>query len=522
MSGTTTVTPKLTATRGRKSAAKKASKRKTNKPAALPSRTKTPMNQGIYIPASRVKHYLDSAGLNKKIEDAITELRDAEPHDEEITTLVKNEKTKKPKKEVTGTRRTELISWDKLSEATRSMVGEARSANDEREKALDKAEKAHQERLKEMSPDERKRYDDKLTKAEAEDAARIAERQAKAAQLAEDIKSGKVDAKKHPVRGPKKTTKYGTEIELLSKMRIRFAKDASQQAAATICAFAHERTKFAIQNCIKHELKIVKVRHALEKGHDLMPFASLIRNLPAYREGIQDEEQRVADELRLKEEKKAAKKAAKEAKDGEEVAVVAAVVPQVEEEEEEDDDASFGHYVRQVAHNVMNEELKSFVPKDKKDKHPYEDIRISAEYRDWLSDIIIEFIRRFCPLLNGQIKTWNIKTISRDIVRQTVNIFLEIHSVDTVKANELFDSKFKLYQEYIEKRKAEKKVAADLADVEKKTRAAAAAAAGLPVETTDDEAVDPSDAVTDDEEDTEEESVPVVTPAPVTRRKRVA
>lgn len=455
---TVNATPK-TATRGRKPA-KKAGKRKGSKSSTNPSRTKTPMGQGIYIPASRVKRYLDSAGLNKRIEDAIAELRDAEPHDVEEAAYVKNDVTGKLKKVVTGVHRTELKTFNQLSEFTRNMIAEAKTANDEREKAVEKAEKSLQDRLRLMSADERKRHDEREAAKAAEDAAKAAAVKAKAAQLAEDIKDGKVDVRKYPVRGPKKTTKYSSEIELLSKMRVRFSKDASQQLAATICAMVHERTKFSIENCLKHELKIVKVRHAIEKGHDLLDFASLIRNLPAYRGALVAEEQRAADEVKVKEEKKAAKKAAREG----ETAVVEPAAA-VADDDDEDDDASFGHYVRQVAHNVMNTELQAFVPRDKKTKHPYEDIRISAEYRDWMSEVIIEFIRRFCPLLNGQIRTMGIKTISRDIIRQTVNIHLEIYGVDTVVSNQLFDEKFDLYQVYTQKRKGDKESAKKPVDV---------------------------------------------------------
>jgi hypothetical protein len=568
-------TTKPAATRaGRKPAAKKAGKRKSTK-TTNPSRTKTPMGQGIYIPSSRVKRYLDAAGLNKRIEDAISELRDAEPHDVEKVAYVKNEATNKLKKVVTGTHRTELISFNQLSEATRNMIAEAKTADDEREKARLKAEKALADRLKAMSAEERKRYDDKQAKTEADEAAKVAASKAKAAQLAEDIKAGKVDAKKHPVRGPKKETKYGGEIELLSKMRIRFSKDASQQLAATICAMVHERTKFSIENCLSHDLKIVKVRHAVTKftnklskteDPDLLPFASLIRNLPIYRQAIADEEQRVVDELKLKEEKQVAKEAARKlakeaaaaaarklaeatleetaaaaaaaaaaaiataaaakaavdaAKDG-----VAAPVKEVmkaktveevkakvveDDEDDEDDEASFGHYVRQVAHNVMNVELQNFVAKD---KHPYEDIRISAEYREWMSEVIIEFIRRFCPLLNGQIRTMGIKTISRDIIRQTVNIHLEIYGVDTVASNALFDQKFDLYQAYSEKRKLEKAAEKKVADEAKK----AAAAAGQPAAAEDAETETETDSE-GEESEAEEEAAPVVAAPAAPRRK---
>lgn len=530
MSGNATA-PKTSATRSRK-LAKKASKRKT---AAQASRLKTPMGMGIYIPASRVKHYLDSAGLNKRIEDAISELREAEPHDEEIVSHEKNDATGKMKKVVTGSRRTDLKPWDKLTEATRTMVGEAKTAAQKREADAERAEKALADRKAKMSKDELAAYTKKQAEKTAEDQKKTAERAARAAQLLEDIKSGKVDAKKHPIRGPKKTTKYSVEIELLSKMRVRFSKDASQQLAAAICSLVHERTDFAIRNCINNDFKIVKVRHALTKlvstdaagkvlsteDPEFMPFAPFIRNLPSYRAALVAEDKRVVDARVKEEEKKAAKRAAKEAaKDGE---VVEAAVPvpapaAVEEDDDEDDGASFSHYVRQVAHNVMNEKVKAFVPKDKKDKHPFEDIRISAEYRFWMSDLIIDFIRRFCPLINGQIKTNGIKTVCRDTVRLVVNFYLESNGVDADKSNEMFDRKFEAYQAWSKENKERKAKEAAEKAATRKAEVERAAAEGKPApeetEESDDEESD--DDVEEEEAKTEE---PVA--APVARRKKV-
>jgi hypothetical protein len=542
MSGIAPAAPKIAAVaiRGRKLAAKKAGKRKTAKPAAQASRLKTPMGLGIYIPASRVKHYLDPAGLNKRIEDAISELRWAEPHDEEISHLEKNDATGKMKKVVTGFHRTDLVPWDKLTDATRTMVGEAKTAAQKRDAEIEKAEKALAERKAKMSKEELARYNEKQAEKAAEEQKKVAERAAKAAQLAEDIKSGKVDAKKHPVRGPKKTTKYGTEIELLSKMRIRFSKDAGQQLAATICAMVHERTDFAIRNCIHNELKIVKIRHALNKlvntdangkvlsseDPDFLPFASLIRNLPSYRAAIEAEEKRVADEIRIKEEKKAAKRAAKEAakEAGDAAPVEAAPAPvaaaPVEEEDEEEDEASFGHYVRQVAHNVMNEKLKNFVPKDKKDKHPFEDIRISAEYRDWMSDVIIDFIRRFCPLLNGQIRTGGIKTVSRDTVRLVVNFYLESNGVDAEKSNNLFNTKFDSYQAWSKENKERKAREAAEKAAAKKAEAEKAAAEGKPAPVQEETEESDADESDEDESDAEDEKSVEHVPAPAVRRKK--
>lgn len=537
MTGNATLaTPKpAAAPRGRKPATKRGGKRKSAKSQSQPSRTKTPMGQGIYIPASRVKYCLDTIGLNKSIEDAINELREAEPHTVKIMREEVNENTGKTRRVDTGkTQTTDLVPWDKLSESTRTMVGHARTANDEREKKAAESERALAKRLAAMSADERRVYDEKQVKsasaAEAATAAKVAERTARAAKLAEDIKAGRASAKKHPVRGEKKTTKYSNEIELLSKLRVRFAKDASQQAAATLCALVHERVEFAMKNCKAQGFAIVKERHAITEGHDNLPFAPLIRNLPAYKAAIDNEKARVVDEARKVEEKKAAKKAKKEAALEETTPAAPAapaapaVAPEEHEDDEDEDEASFGHYVRQVCHNIMNEKLKTYVPEKKSDRHPYEDIRISLEFREWMSDIIVEFTRRFCPLLNGQIRAQGIKTISRDTIRETVNILLNFAGADTAKANALFDQKFAQYQEYSKTRKVAKAAAALEKEAARKKAAEEAAAAGKPAPEDEPETADESEPETDDEEDEEEAAAPAApvveeVAAPVARKR---
>lgn len=520
MSGNaTTATLKIATSRGRKTSVRKTRGKKTTKVVTQPSRTKTPMNQGIYIPPSRVKHFLDSAGLNKGIEDAIHELRSAEPHEIEIVTVTTNPKTGKKKEEKTGkTQITELVSWDKLSETTRNLVGNARTANDEREKKAAETEKKAAEKLAKDIKEGRvnaKLLESDRAAAAAAEAEKLSERKVRAEKLAADIKAGIVDAKKHPVRGPKKTTKYSTDIELLSKMRVRFAKDASVQVAATICAMVHERTEFAIANCIKHDLKIVKVRHAIEKGHDLLQFNRLICPLDCYKQALVDDVARVADEARRKEEKKAEKKAKKDPEAVVEPVVVTHVVEtEVEEEEEEENETSFAHYIRQVCNNIMNEKLKGWVPKDKKDKHPWDEVRMSYEYKEWMSDIIIEYLYRFCRLLNGEIRRQTTKTVTREVVRQPVDIILGHAGVDDVKSNELFDTKFTLYQAYSDARKKAKALAALAKDAAAKEASAAGSSPDASAETS--ESAEASET-TDEDEDEEEESEPA--PAPVQRKK---
>lgn len=440
MSGNATaIVPKTKATRGRKLLNRKKVK-KTVKAVAHPSRCRTALHQGIYISPPRIKHCLDSNGINRHIEDAINELREAEPHEIPVV----DAKTGKP----TGkTQTTVLVHFEKLSDATRALVKRARFCNDEREIENSKREKVKNERLAEEIKagrvDAKKLDEDRKT----------ADAATKLQQEERVVKDAARKALGHPVRGPKKVTKYSGEVELLSKMRIRFAKEGPTQVAASICAAIHELMEFGMANALKQGRKILKRRHVLQAGYEALPLVCLYRNLDVFKWAVADESARVVEDAKKKEEKKIKKKDA--------VDVPVVVVAEDESEDElEDDERNFGHYVKQVCHNIMNQKLENFKPADKKEKHPYEDIRVSLEIREFGSDLIIDFIRRLCPLLKGQINSMNVKTISQGVIKQTVNFMLEYAGVDHELVNQQLDAKFEAYRVWMERKKADKVAAA--------------------------------------------------------------
>lgn len=494
MSGTANTTVLKTKTNRRKLINRKKSK-KSVKAVAQPSRCRTALHQGIYISPPRIKHCLDSNGINRSIEDAINELRDAEPHEVPVV----DTKTGKP----TGkTQTTTLVPFDRLSESTRALVKKARTTNDEREKENLKREKVKADKLAE---------DIKAGRVDAtklDEERKAAETAAKLQQEERVVKDAARKALGHPVRGPKKVTKYSAEVELLSKMRIRFAKEGPTQVAASICAAVHELMEFGMANALKQGRKILKRRHVLQAGYESLPLACLYRNLDVFKWALSDESARVAEEAKKKEEKKLKKK--------DDAAPDAALdaPPQVEEDDEEDDEEderNFGHYVKQVCHNIMNQKLENFKPQDKKDKHPYEDIRVSLEIREFGSDLIIDFIRRLCPLLKGQINSMNVKTISQGVIKQTINFMLEYAGVDHEQVNKLLDAKFEEYRVWMEKKKVDKAAAAVVKEAKKAADAAAAAAAiaaglPLPVKESEDEEPEDEDEEPEDEDHDEDET----------------
>lgn len=450
--------------KGKGKKAKTAKGKKGKKAAnAVPSRMKTPLNQGVYISSSRTKFWIDNNGLNKDIEQAIEELRNGEPHEHET----------KGVKKMTGLR--PLVD---MSPLTQKLVKQALTQFDTREKA--KTVKRDKD-IKEGKLDVKKEAEENKVKA-AEKVKKDAERKDKG----------------QPVRGPKKVSPFSKEIECLSKMRIRFSKEAAPQVAGTICAAMHELMNFGMENVMKDGRKILKRRHILKAGVEQLSLSSLYCKLTNYRNAQLAEAKRTEDESKKREEKKAAKALAADTKEVKvetkvetKAEVKAEPVVAHEEDEEEDDGEgddeedeydvrNFRHYIKQVCHNVMNHKIL-----DEK-KLEYDQIRVSREVREFGSELIIEFIRMLCPLLLGQIQSQKVKTVNEDVIKQTVSFMLMIVNVDHKLINANIELKLKDYRTWVEKKKAEKaekeKAEALKAEAEAKAKAAADAAESAKVE----------------------------------------
>lgn len=358
---------------------------------SVPSRTKTPLNKGIYISSSRIRHHVDDEGLNREIHNSILVLRDAEPHDVKRTETVIDDQGVKTVRQL-GTRRTELVPFDKLPENVKKLVAVARQHE---------AEALKKQSLLDAKKRETRQADiasGKLTQEQADadeqaDAKTVAERQAK-----QQLASAK--------------SPYHNEIALLSKLKIRFSADACDLLASTLCLALHELAENAMKNTLEAKLKTVQVKHAV-KFTDLK-YACLYDRLPCVKTALKDD----ADS---------------------------------KECEETSDD--FGHYAKQICHNVINQRSAE---NTKKKSHPYADIKLSSGFIKFCSDIIAEFCDVFVPLLRGQLNTMEVKTVSCDIVKRVIDTLLEFNRCDVNEITKLLDEKLTKYRAYQEARRVER------------------------------------------------------------------
>jgi hypothetical protein len=463
-------------------------KSKTKEKEAVVRRSRINPNQGIYINPSRCKYWMDTHGLNSDIENAIEALRLAEPHD------IKN-------KEGVVTKTTKKVPIDELPKDVQQLIELARVEWEDRETERVKKDKKDAERAK--------------NSAEAAEKMRIREERL---QKANAERQAKIDAQIAQGTAPaaKKVTPYAREIELLSKMRIRFSKDSSLRTAATICLAVHELMSYGMEKVLKADRRIVKQSHILEPGYENLPLSCLYTKLDVFKNALEEERGKAVKAREAKErkdkEKQVAKAAEKEAGTAEkdvEVKVESKddkndkddkeddkddpsddeADAEAEDDDEVDDDddddpedvdssvetvsgdngLDFKHYIRQVCFNIIAQ-------KKEQGATGYDSIRISQEIKDFGSNLVIAFIKDLCPLLHGQISIMNVRTISPQVVKHVIDMHLQIDHVDSKDINEQIDEKIQKYIEFAADRKkknaAKKKVdeqsAKDVAEIEDK------------------------------------------------------
>lgn len=421
-------------------------------------RNRINLNQGIYINPSRCKHWMDAQGLNREIEYAITQLRLAEPHDIEKDGVV-----------VKTTKKVELTA---LPEDVQRIVEQGRVEWEEREKQRIKKEHVDAERAKNSSEaaDKLKQRAERQQRANDERAQRAKER-----------------ADKGEAPQVKKVTPYSREIELLSKMRIRFSKDSSFRTAATICHAMHELMEYGMEVALRQNRRIVKQNHVLEPGYENLSLSCLYTKLSVFKEALAAERQQAIqareDKERREREKQAAKAKSKEDDSKEVTDTVVAVdvadtktvkeEPDAKDDEESGDESGdeddededegvldFKHYIRQVCFNII-EQRKVSNPE-------YDSIRISQQIKDFGSNLVIAFIQDLCPLLQGEIAIMKVRTISPTVVKHVIDFHLMINGVDTKNVDATIADKIVKYNAFAKERKKrnaeKKKLVADKSD----------------------------------------------------------
>jgi len=406
--------------------------------------SKTPLNRGFYINPSRTKIYLDEYGLNSEISAAMKELRQSESYIERNATT--GEEKNIP-----------FVPLGKLSQKTQDQVKRARDVDVKAKLEAEEHKRRSEAKLAEdiasgvttQAAEDRKAA--LSAEKTAEDRKKREEEQAK--RKAERLARGEKDPFPRP---PRRVTEHGADIELLSKLKVRFSRNSYIYVSSLIDLFLHEQIEFAMNNVLKRGRSILLTRHVLEPGCTDLSLSCLYRDLPTYRKAKLSEDQRQkvektqAELKKMERKQKAAAEAAAVAASKatipgtNQLAVAVVAVAQVQQQtvvivttssQQEKDKSggpvAFEHYVRQICNNIINEK-KRLHPENSKEKHPFTGLRISEEFRQFMSSEIVEFIQRLAPLLDGEIKAMGLKTISDEVVEHTVTFLLDVYSVNSL------------------------------------------------------------------------------------------
>jgi hypothetical protein len=280
-----------------------------------------------------------------------------------------------------------------------------------------------------------------------------------------------------PARTPRRVTDYSSDIELLSKNKVRFSSESFVRVTAVPDLFVHELVKFAMNNVTKEKKSIVQKRHVLENGYNDLLLSSLYRDLPVFKKALVEEVQRQKLELANAELKKAERKAKQAASAAVNAAaktnipgtnvlatvssspspssvtqtVVLVKSTPVVKDKPVGGPAGFDHYVKLICNNVINEE-GLLHPEG---KNPFSEIRISDEFKTFMSTLIIEFLQKLAPLLKGELAAQQLKTISVDVVKHTISFMLICLGVDPTNVEHSLSAKIDCHYKAQENKSAE-------------------------------------------------------------------
>ncbi len=245
--------------------------------------------------------------------------------------------------------------------------------------------------------------------------------------------------------------KIKDEISQLSQKVVRISSESSTVMAVICDGFVEDLLKHSISETLASNKKMVDVNYIMSGDHKKNLYYSIYHKLPTF----VNYDAKVYEDLKKKkiEDNKKAKKIKKES-DGSDVEVQPTVVSP-----SDDGKTTFNTYIDAVLKNV------------KKDLQLAENIKIrtSIEVRDFLSDMIIECIKRFVMLSKIFVQQiMGVRTMNSNHIKAIVHMFMKDEGntdeqIDLV-INRIND-KVDLFQKHIVSEKVDK-----LAELDEETK----------------------------------------------------
>jgi len=219
------------------------------------------------------------------------------------------------------------------------------------------------------------------------------------------------------------------QLSALSRSRTRFSNEAAITLTIVCNSLIRQIAKHTMQKSIEAKKKIIQLPHLFQTGIEEIPLYPLIKNLPTFvaaqseyaaKRALEETERSRRQLLATAEKEFKAKYGVtgKKAKEAAEPEVRASPHKEAAEPDEDaatqcDDDKkiSFKHYVGNVVKSIAEETGE---PKT----------NISTCVRQFLSDILIEFIHRISSLVHLTSTCMKNKTISDTVILRTVEAIL--------------------------------------------------------------------------------------------------
>lgn len=280
-----------------------------------------------------------------------------------------------------------------------------------------------------------------------------------AAHLKKNLINKDIDTEIHTLREKFKASadenekiKIKEEISVLSQKVIRISNETSTVMAVICDGFVEDLLKHSINETLTSNKKMVDVNYIMSGDHKKNLYYSIYHKLPSFI----NYDVKAYEEGRKKkmEDAKKAKKAKKEGEVSSDTEVVTNTT-----QTSEDGKTTFNTYIDAVLKNV------------KKDLQLAENIKIrtSIEVRDFLSDMIIECIKRFVILSKIFVQQIiGVRTMNSNHIKAIVHMFMKDEGNTDEQINTVINrinDKIDLFQKHIMSERANK--LADLDDATK-------------------------------------------------------
>jgi len=204
--------------------------------------------------------------------------------------------------------------------------------------------------------------------------------------------------------------KIESRLKSLSSAKIRFSENVSWALCAILEEMVNEMLVYAIKGCIIKERKIIHIEHLQSKGSDKLLIYPLIKDLHSWQHPPVVVEQ-------TKEEK--AEPKAKVEKTGDSLAYyIQEICRELTRPTKRD---SAGNPILFDKKNKKGGVVKSVV---RDEEGEFSKIRMSTELKEYISHLLLEFIARLDPLLQLELQTVKIKTISKEILMHVIKMIM--------------------------------------------------------------------------------------------------